>query len=193
VAADNQALATIVSEYDLPTYNAGITAFLRGWARGESEAGIAEMQAGIANQREQGYLLHLPLWEVALAEAEAGTGDTDAALRRLDDALAELERTEQRWYEAEMHRIRAGILLKRDPADTAAAEQSLQAAIAIAQSQKARSFELRAALSLAKLYRAANRDPDAHAVLVPAVEGFPPTQQFPELTEAQTLLAALNP
>src|SRR5262249_6943129 len=76
--------------------------------------------------------------------------------------------------------------------DTASAEQSLQAAIAIAQSQKARSFELRAALSLAKLYRAANRDADAHAVLAPAVEGFPPTQQLPELTEAQTLLAALS-
>ena len=83
-------------------------------------------------------------------------------------------------------------LLKRDPADTAAAEQSLQAAIAIAQSQKARSFELRAALSLAKLYHAANRDADAHTVLVPAVEGFPPTQQFPELTEAQAILATLS-
>jgi predicted ATPase len=89
-------------------------------------------------------------------------------------------------------RIRAEILLKRDPVNTAAAEQSLQAAIAIAQSQKARSFELRAALSLAKLYRAANRDADAHAVLAPAVDGFPPTEQFPELTEAQTLLSALS-
>jgi hypothetical protein len=68
----------------------------------------------------------------------------------------------------------------------------LQAAIAIAQSQKARSFELRAALSLAKLYRAANRDADAHAVLAPAVEDFPPTRQFPELTAAQALLSALS-
>jgi predicted ATPase len=74
-----------------------------------------------------------------------------------------------------------------------APERLLQAAIAVAQSQKARSFELRATLSLATLYRAANRDADAHAVLAPAVEGFPPTQQFPELTEAQNLLAALNP
>jgi predicted ATPase len=130
--------------------------------------------------------------EAALAEAEAGAGETDAGLKRLDDALAELARTENRWYEAEMHRIRAAILLKRDPADTATAEQSLQTAIAIAQSQKARSFELRAALSLAKLYRAANRDADAHAVLAPVVEGFPPTRQFPELSEAQTLLAALS-
>jgi predicted ATPase len=68
----------------------------------------------------------------------------------------------------------------------------LQAAIGIAQSQKARSFELRAALSLAKLYRAANRDADGHAVLAPAVDGFPPTRQFPELTKAKTLLAALS-
>jgi predicted ATPase len=133
----------------------------------------------------------LPSLEAALAEAEASAGETDAGLRRLDNALAEVEATEARCYEAEMHRIRAEILLKRDPANTAVAEQSLQAAIAIGQSQKARSFELRAALSLAKLYRAANRDANAHAVLAPAVKGFPPTQQFPELTEAQTLLAAL--
>jgi len=134
----------------------------------------------------------LPRLEAALAEAEASAGETDAGLRRLGDALAELERTQERCYEAEMHRIRAEILLKRDPTNTAAAELSLQTAIAIAQSQKARSFKLRAALSLAKLYRAANRDADAHAVLASAVEGFPPTEQFPELTEAQTLLAALS-
>ena len=69
----------------------------------------------------------------------------------------------------------------------------MQTAIAIAQSQKAHSFELRAALSLARLYRAANRDADAHAVLAPAVEGFTPTRQFPELADAQTLLSALSP
>ena len=149
------------------------------------------MRRGLAINREQGFPLLLPPREVALAEAEASADETDAGLRRLDLALAELKRTEQRWYEAEMHRIRAGILLRRDPADTAAAERSLQTAIAVAQSQKARSFELRAALSLAKLYRAANRDADAQAVLAPVVEGFLPTQQFPELTEAQTLLSAL--
>jgi len=137
-------------------------------------------------------LWYSPSFEAALAEAEASAGETDAGLRRLDDSLAEAERIEQRWYQAEMHRIRGEILLKRDPADTAVAEQSLQAAIAIAQSQQAGSFELRAALSLAKLYRAANRDADAHTVLAPAVEGFPPTEQFPELTQTQALLAALS-
>ena len=179
VAADSDTLAAIVSEYDLPAFLAGWATFFRGWAsrsRGDSEAGLAEMRRGIAICREQGLIIMLPLPEAALAEAEVGAGEIDAGFKRLDDALAESGRTEQRWYEAEMHRIRAGILLKRDPADTATAEQSLQAAIAVAQSQKARSFELRAALSLAKLYRAANRDIDAHAVLAPAVEGFPSTQ-----------------
>ena len=134
----------------------------------------------------------MPGLEAALAQAEASAGETVAGLRRLDNALAELETTENRFYEAEIY-IRDEILLERDPANTAAAEQSLQAAIAIAQSQKARSFELRAALSLAKLYLAASREADAHAVLAPAVEGFPPTRQFPDLAEAQALLSAASP
>jgi predicted ATPase len=195
VATYSQALADIVSRYDLPAFWAGMAVFLQGWAKwsdGAEEARLAEMRRGLAIYREQGMVYFVPSLEAALAEAEAGAGEADAGLRRLDDAFAVLERTEERFYEAEMHRIRAEILLTRDPANTAAAEQSLQAAIAIAQSQQARSFELRAALSLAKLYRAATRDADAHAVLAPAVEGFPPTQQFPELTEAQTLLSALK-
>jgi predicted ATPase len=196
VATYGQALADIASRYDLVAFFAGFAVFLQGWAKCSDDAGesrVAEMRRGLAMAQVQGMVYLVPSLEAALAEAEAGAGGTDAGLRRLDDALAEAERTEQRWYEAEMHRIRAGILLRRNPADTAAAEQSLRVAIAIAQSQKARSFELRAALSLARLYRAANRDADAHAVLASAVEGFPPTRQFRELTEAQALLAALNP
>jgi len=197
VATYGQALADIVSRYDLPVFIAGRAVFFQGWAKsgsdGAKESRLAEMRRGLAIFRDQGRGWFLPSLEAALAEAEASAGETDAGLRRLDDALADLGATEARCYEAEMHRIRGEILLKRDPANTAAATQSLQAAIAIAQSQKARSFELRAALSLAKLYRAANRDADAHAVLAPAVEGFPPTEQFPELTEAQALLSALSP
>jgi predicted ATPase len=192
VATHSRALADIVSRYDLPALWAGFAAFFQGWVKwseGAEEAGLAEMRRGLAIPR---VFVLLPCSEAVLAEAEASAGETDAGLRRLDDAVAELETAENRLYEAEMHRIRGEILLKRDPAHAAAAEQSLQTAIAIAQSQKARSFELRAALSLAKFYRAANRDADAHVVLAPAVERFPPTQQFPEFAEAQTLLAALS-
>jgi len=195
VATNSQALAEIVSQYDLPVFWTGLAVFFQGWAKwlhAAEESGLAEMRRGLAIDREQGFVFLSPGFEAALAEAEANAGEVVAGLQRLDDALVELERTGHRYYEAEMHRIRAGILLTRDPANTAAAEQSLQAAIAIAQSQKARSFELRAALSLAKLYRAVSRDADAYAVLAPAVEGFPPTQQFPELIEAQTLLAPIS-
>ena len=84
-----------------------------------------------------------------------------------------------------MHRIRGEILLKRDPANTAPAEEALLTAIAIAQQQKARSFELRAALSLAKLYQSTGRAADAHAALAPALESFSPTPESPEIKEGR--------
>ena len=97
----------------------------------------------------------------------------------------------EHWSDAFLHRLRGEILLKRDPANTAPAEDALLTAIAIAQQQKAHSFELRAALSLAKLYQSNGRPADAHAVLASALKGFSPTPEFPEIAEAQALLSAL--
>ena len=71
------------------------------------------------------------------------------------------------------------------------AEEAFLTAIAVAKQQGARSFELRAALSLAKLHQSTGRAAEAHAVLAPALEGFAPTPEMPEIAEAQTLLAAL--
>ena len=68
---------------------------------------------------------------------------------------------------------------------------SVLTAIAIAKQQGTRSFELRAALTLAKLYQSTGRPAEAHAVLAPALEGFAPTPEMPEIAEAQALLAAL--
>ena len=65
-------------------------------------------------------------------------------------------------------------------------------AIAVAQQQKARSFELPAALNLARLYNSTNRSAEAHAVLASALKGFSATPEFPEIAEAQTLLSALT-
>ncbi len=90
-----------------------------------------------------------------------------------------------------LHRIRGEILLKRETANPAPAEEVFQSSFAIAQAQKARSFELRAALSLAKLYQSTARPAEAHAVLAPALEGFSPTPEMPEIAEAEALLAAL--
>ena len=93
--------------------------------------------------------------------------------------------------DAGLHSIRGEMLLKQNPADPAA-EAAFLAAIAVAQSQKARSLELRAALSLAKRYQATGRPIDAHDVLGPALEGFSPTPEFPQIAEAKALLSELN-
>ena len=139
---------------------------------------------------EQGVSLHAPLFETALAAVEAAAGKIETALQTLDRVITETERTGQRWYEAETHRIRGEILLKRNPTSPAPAEEALQTAIVIARRQKARSFELRAALSLAKLHQSTGRPADAHAVLALALDGFAPTPEMPGIAEALALLAA---
>ena len=109
----------------------------------------------------------------------------------LDEALVTSERTGQRKFEAELHRARGELLLKRDPASPTPAEEALRTAVAVSKEQSTRIFELRAAMSLAKLYQSTGRPADAHAVLAPALEGFSPTPEMPEIAEAQTVLSRL--
>jgi ATP/maltotriose-dependent transcriptional regulator MalT len=90
-----------------------------------------------------------------------------------------------------LHRLRGDILLKRHRNDPVPAEEAYRTAIDIAKRQRARSYELLASLSLAKLYQSTSRLFEAHAVLAPALEGFSPTPELPQIAEAQELLAAL--
>ena len=147
------------------------------------------MRRGAENLRGQNALVFDGLIKIALAEAEAGVGDPDRAVAILDEALATVDHTGYRAFEAELQRVRGEILLERDPANPAPAEEAFQTAIAVAKRQGTRSFELRAALSLAKLYQSTGRPVDAHAVLAPALEGFSPTPEMPEIAEALALLA----
>ena len=149
------------------------------------------MRRGAELLREQNSLINDGLIKIALAEAEPQAGDVDRALAVLDEALATSERIGHRTFDAELHRVRGEMLVKRDPANPAPAEEALQIAIAVAKQQGTRSFELRAALSLAELYQSTARPADAHAVLAPALDGFSPTPELPEIAEAQRLLAAL--
>jgi tetratricopeptide (TPR) repeat protein len=126
-----------------------------------------------------------------LAELELQTRGADSALARIDEALALAKQIEQRSHLVFMYRLRGEILLRRDPASPAPAEEAFQRAIAIAKEQGARSWGLRAALSLAKLYLSTGRPVEAHAVLAPALEGFAPTPELPEIAEAEGLLAQL--
>jgi len=114
-------------------------------------------------------------------------------LTRTDEALALAAEIGEHWSDVFLHRLRGKILLKRHQANMTAAEDALRAAVAIAQQQKARSFELRAALDLARLYNSTSRAADAHALLASALKGFSPTPEFPEIAEAQALFSALPP
>jgi predicted ATPase len=164
------------------------------WARawlGDRENGMTGLCEALTAYLGQGNKLLVPLFRGRFAELEAEGSDADVALRRIDEALALTSETGEHWTDALLHRIRGEIVLKRDPANTASAEEAFLAAIAIAQAQKARSFELQAALALAKLYQSTDRPVEAHAVLAPALEGFSPTPEMPEIAEAQAMLATL--
>jgi predicted ATPase len=190
---DAEAVIKTSREYGTALYSAA-GAIPNAWASarlGDRETGIADFRQALADWSGQGNKLLLPFYEGLLAELEAEGEGADGALIRIDGALALVGETGEHWTDAFLHRIRGEILLKRDPANTAPAEEAFLTAISIAQGQKARSFELRAALSLAKLYQSTGRAADAHAVLVPALQGFSPRPEFPEIAEAQTLLAAL--
>jgi predicted ATPase len=154
------------------------------------ETGTMELRQAFAAVTDQGNKGFVPFYQGLLAEIEA-QDDAEGALTRIEEALALADETGEHWSDAFLHRLRGEILLKRDPANTAPAEDAFLTAIAIAQQQKARSFELRAALSLAKLYHSTDRPADAHAVLASALKGFSPTPEFPEIAEAQTFFAAL--
>ncbi len=165
-----------------------------GWARarlGDREAGVAEFREALETYTGQGNKGHVPLHQGLLAELEAEGQETEGALTRMDAALALAGETGEHWTDAFLHRVRGEILLKRDPAKQRAGRGSVPHRHRIARKQKARSFELQAALSVAKLYQWTDRAADAHAVLAPALEGFSPTPEFPEIEQAQTLLAAL--
>jgi predicted ATPase len=124
-----------------------------------------------------------------LAELEAESLGAEPTLARLDEAMALARQVETRCNLSFLHLLRGKLPLERDPSDPAPAEEAFQTALAIAQEQGARSWGLRAALSLAKLYQSTARPVDAHAVLAPAIEGFSPTPEMLEIEEAQELLA----
>ena len=194
VAPNAVELARLAREYDL-TCLARVRRLSRGLGRplqaARAGGGLEDMRRGVELLREQNVLLFDGLLKIALAEAEAQAGDLDRAVAILDEALATCDRTGHRAFEAELHRVRGEMLLKRDPANPAPAEEAFLTAIAVSKQQGTRSFELRAALSLAKLYQSTGRPADAHAVLAPALEGFSPTPEMPEIAEAQALLSRL--
>jgi predicted ATPase len=154
----------------------------------DSQRAVTEMRRALEAYIGQGNKLWAPLFQGRLAELEARGDTSDGPLRRVDEALALANATGEHWTDALLDRIRGAILLRGEPANTAPAEDAFRAGVAIAQAQKGRSFELQAALALARLYQSAARPTEMLSVLAPALEGFASTPKMPEIADARTLL-----
>ena len=166
-----------------------------GWARGrlyDAAAGAAEIRRAQAALADQGATANAWFYNVLLAELEGETLGADSALVRIDEAFRLSDQVEHRCSVPFLHRVRGQMLLKRDPADPAPAEEAFRTSIAIAKEQGARSPVLLASLALAKVLQSTARTAGAHAVLAAALEGFSPTPEMPEIADARALLAALD-
>ena len=180
-------------ENDLGIYRPMAIVYL-GWARarlGESETGVSELKQGLAAYIEAGNKGWTTLFAGLLAQVEAEGGQYSEALSRIAETLALATEISEHWVDSFLNRIRGETLWKGDPGNTAAAEEAFIAAIAIARGQKARSFELQAALSLAKFYLSTGRPAEVRVVLAPALKGFSPTREMPEIAEALALMDRL--
>ncbi len=164
------------------------------WARarfGHSNSGTTELRQAIAVYSGQGNRAYMTLFQGELAALEAEREGAEEALALIDEALALARETGERLSDAFLHCLRGEILLKRDSANTAPAEKAFLTAIAIAQQQKARSFELRAAMSMAGLWRDQGKGEKALELLAPVYGWFTEGFDTLDLKEAKALLDEL--
>jgi predicted ATPase len=166
---------------------------LRGWglaAQGREEEGIAQMRQGLATT-PRGTGLGRPPVLAQLAEAYWQTGQTEEGLLLLAEALTVLDETGERWWEAEVHRLKGELLLIQTIPDQTQAETCFQQALAVARQQQAKSLELRAAMSLARLWQQQGNRAEARELLAPVYGWFTEGFDTADLQEAKTLLETL--
>jgi predicted ATPase len=127
-----------------------------------------------------------------LAEACGQVGQPEAGLRAVAEALTRVATTEVRWWEAELSRLQGVLQLQLPSPDVSQAERCFQQALAVARSQQAKSLELRAALSLSRLWQQQGKRAAAHDLLEPIYGWFTEGFDTPDLQEAKTLLEELS-
>jgi len=187
------ALLALTEKLGIETYS-HLGHMYASWAQGrlhDPEAGASALRRALAAYMAQGNRTGAPSAHGMLAELESASRSFDSAFALIDQGLAIGEETGERLTDAYLHRLRGELQLLRDPANPVPAEQAFKTAIAVAKEQGARSYELLASFSLAKLYHLTGRPVGAHAVLAPALEGFAPTAEMPEIAEAHVLLTTL--
>jgi len=167
----------------------------RGWAvamQGQGEGGRAQVREGIAAFRATGAAVFVPHHYTLLAEVSAHLGHTEDALQALTDAHTLVEQHEERWWEAEICRLRGVLLLKHPATPQAEAEAWLQRALDVARRQEAKSLELRAAMSLSRLWQKQGKQDEARALLAPVYDWFTEGFDTADLQEAKALLEELG-
>jgi predicted ATPase len=188
-------LIAFANEKEKPYFKA-IGTGVRGWlfARtGKALDAVGAITASIASLRSTGASLYEPmhLWHLALAYADLGRPDD--ARRCIDETIGKAETSKEKWCEAELHRIAGEVELKSPEPDAARAEECFGRALALARRQQTKSWELRAATSMARLWRDQGKSTEARDLLAPVYEWFAEGFDTRDLREAKALLAELAP
>jgi predicted ATPase len=167
---------------------------LRGWAiakQGRHEEGIAQIEEGLALSCGTGTGIARPYYMCQLAEAYMEAGRLDDGMSVLKEALAGADQREERQSEAEIYRLKGELLLKQNNSNAAEAQSCFERAIDIARKQSAKSWELRATISLARLLASQGRRGDARALLTDIYAWFTEGFDTADLKDAKALLDQL--
>jgi predicted ATPase len=189
-----EAAVALATEQGLPLWAAqGMSP--RGWAlamQGQGEEGIAQVRQGIAAYRATGAALTVPYFCTVLADVSAHVGHTEDGLQALAEAHTLVQQHEERYWEAEVARLQGVLLLRQTGTSQAEAETWLQRALDVARHQEAKSLELRAAMSLSRLWQQQGKQAEARALLAPVYGWFTEGFDTADLQEAKALLEALT-
>jgi predicted ATPase len=169
--------------------------FLHGWAlatAGVVAAGLDEMRRGLAAKQATGAQIKVPYYLGLLAGALGAAGSGAEALVLLEEAMARVERTGERWYEAELYRLRGEVSLQAMVSDANQVEACFRKALEVARKQDAKWWELRAAGSLARLWRDQGKRAEARDLLAPVYGWFTEGFDTQDLKQARALLGELG-
>jgi predicted ATPase len=160
---------------------------------GKASAAVQTIIAGITEWRQTGGTLLLPWYLSNLAMAYGELGQFDDAWRSIGEAMTAVKTTKETWCEADILRIAGEIALKEPEPDAAKAEAYFERALAVARKQQAKSWELRAAMSIARLWRDQGKRQQARDLLAPVYGWFTEGFDTLDLKEAKALLDELHP
>jgi len=187
-----EATISLAKEQGFPQWKAA-GSIVHGWVlaqQGQAQEGIGQIHQGLTAWRATGAEIARPYHLALLAEAYGAMGQPAAALVVLVEALTLVDNTGERLYESELYRLKGELLLQQSSDNHLEAETCFHHAIAIAQKQSAKSWELRAATSLARLWQQQGKRQEAHDLLAPVYNWFTEGFDTADLKDAKALLDA---